>query len=86
MKRNITREKYHVATIFIDHHSNLSYIYLQLRATSDDTAQAKWAFEKYACSHRIKMKHYHADNGRFTDNAFVYPWYKEGKNYPLMLS
>jgi hypothetical protein len=31
----------------------------------------KEAFEAYAKSHGVHMKHYHADNGRFKDNAFL---------------
>ena len=30
------------------------------------------ALEKFAVQHGIKIKQYHADNGRFVDNAFIY--------------
>jgi hypothetical protein len=29
------------------------------------------AFEKFAASHGVSIKHYHADNGRFKDNLFM---------------
>jgi hypothetical protein len=31
---------------------------------------AKLAFEKYAAKHGISIKHYHCNNGQFTNNAF----------------
>ncbi len=31
---------------------------------------AKIAFEQFAAKHRVKILHYHCDNGRFLDNAF----------------
>ena len=36
----------------------------------DETLKAKAAFEAYARSLRVKIRHYHADNGRFTDKDF----------------
>jgi hypothetical protein len=33
--------------------------------------EAKQAFEAYANSHGVSIKHYHVDNGRFADNAFI---------------
>jgi hypothetical protein len=39
--------------------------------TSEETVKSKLAFEKYAASHGVHIKHYHADNGRFKDNLFL---------------
>jgi hypothetical protein len=39
--------------------------------SSEETVQGKEAFERLAKSHGIHIKHYHADNGRFKDNAFT---------------
>jgi hypothetical protein len=39
--------------------------------TSEETLKSKFAFEKYALSHGIHIKHYHADNGRFKDTLFT---------------
>ena len=41
--------------------------------TADGTVLAKQAFERFAASHGIIIRHYHADNGRFADNK----WRKE---------
>jgi hypothetical protein len=39
--------------------------------TSEETLKSKLAFEKFALSHGVHIKHYHADNGRFKDNLFT---------------
>ena len=71
LKGRLTKRRYGAATVFVDHASRLSYIHLQSGLTSDETVEAKQAFEAYARSHGITVKHYHADNGRFADNAFL---------------
>ena len=65
-----TIARYNSATIFVDHYSGLSYVYLQQSLSSADTVQAKQAFEAYASSHGVTIQHHHADNGRFQDKAF----------------
>ena len=71
LKGGLTKRRYGAATVFVDHASRLGYVHLQGRITSDETVQAKQAFEAYARSHGVTVKHYHADNGRFADNAFL---------------
>jgi hypothetical protein len=61
----LTRQRYTVATVFVDHYSRLSFVFLQKGTKGDETVQAKRAFEAYAHSHSISVRHYHADNGRF---------------------
>jgi len=39
--------------------------------TSEETLKSKLAFEKFALSHGVHIKHYHVDNGRFKDNVFL---------------
>ena len=79
MKGKLTRYKYHVAIIFIDHHSNLKYIWFQRPATSDNKVQSKRVFEKYSLSHSIQIKHYNDDNGILVYNAFVQYCDKKGQ-------
>jgi hypothetical protein len=67
----ITRDRYRAATIFVDHYSRLSYVYLQRSTKADETVIAKRAFEAYANSHGITIKHYHCDNGRFCEKDFM---------------
>lgn len=59
----LTWKRYTAATVFIDHYSRLSYVYLQQTTSGEETLQAKRAFEAYAKSHGVTIKHYHADNG-----------------------
>jgi hypothetical protein len=66
----LTRKRYTTATVFIDHYSRLSYIHLQQTTSGEETLQAKRAFEAYAKSHGVTVKHYHADNGRSVEPAF----------------
>jgi hypothetical protein len=71
LKGALTKKRYRAAMVFVDHASRLSYIHLEQGLTSAETVEAKRAFEAYARSHGVSIKHYHADNGRFADNAFI---------------
>jgi hypothetical protein len=66
----LTTGRYLVATIFVDHFSRLSFVYLQSSTSGAETVSAKKAFEAFAESHGVLVRHYHADNGRFADNRF----------------
>jgi hypothetical protein len=39
--------------------------------SSEETVRGKEAFEQYAKSHGVTIKHYHADNGRLKDKLFM---------------
>lgn len=70
LKGILTNKRYKYATVFVDHYSRFTYIHLQETLTSKDTVRAKEMFEAKALEHGVKIEHYHADNGRFSDNAF----------------
>mmetsp|Transcript_27052 Transcript_27052/g.38342 ORF Transcript_27052/g.38342 Transcript_27052/m.38342 type:complete len:129 (-) Transcript_27052:332-718(-) len=70
-KARPTTPRYHYDTIFIDHYSRFIFVYLMETITSDKTVQAKYAFQAYSRSLGVHILHYHADNGRFADNAFI---------------
>jgi hypothetical protein len=70
LKGILTRRRYRYATIFVDHFSRVDYVVPQMSLTSEETVKAKHSFEVWAASHGVKVKHYHADNGRFQDNAW----------------
>ncbi len=59
------------SSVYVDHASDLSYICHHTALTSEDPVKGKEAFEAYAKAHGVSIKHYHADNGRFKDNAFL---------------
>jgi hypothetical protein len=61
LKGALTKKRYTAATVFTDHYSRLQCIHLMTRLTSQETINAKRAFE---------ILHYHCDNGRFADNDF----------------
>jgi hypothetical protein len=72
-KGSPTRERYMAATIFVDHYSDVTFVHLQ------KTLNAKEAFERWANSHSVKIKHYHADNGRFAKTDFMAHVAKSGQ-------
>ncbi len=66
-----TKERYNAATIFVDHYSDLTFCHLQPNLKANETIYAKEAFERFCNSHGVKVRHYHADNGRFAETAFM---------------
>jgi Reverse transcriptase (RNA-dependent DNA polymerase)/GAG-pre-integrase domain len=70
MKGKLTTKRYKVATIFVDHYSNLSFVHLQSTTNAEDTLKAKQEFEAYAASFHVNIIRYHADNGRFAENVW----------------
>jgi hypothetical protein len=70
MTGRLTNQCIVASTVFVDHASDLSYVYHQTSMTSEETLKSKLAFEKFAASHRVNIKHYHEDNGRFKDKLF----------------
>ena len=71
LKGKLTQLRYKYATVFVDQFSGYTFVYLQKRLTSEETVMAKHAFESSADQQGVKIIHYHADNGRFADNAFI---------------
>ena len=71
LKGKLTQQRYKYASVFVDQYSGYTFVYLQRRLTSEETVMAKHAFERSANQRGVKVIHYHADNGRFADNAFI---------------
>ena len=71
MTEKLTNKCIVASTIYVDHASDFSYVYHQTSMTSEEILNSKLAFEKFAASHGVHIKHYHADNGRFKDNLFT---------------
>ena len=65
-----TLMRYHYATTFVDHFSDLDYVHLHQRNDADSILEAKLAFERYAGSFGVSVQQYHCDNGVFADNTF----------------
>ena len=66
-----TKMRYTSGTVFTDHHSRLSFVHLHKSLSATETLHAKHCFERYCQQHSIQVKHYHADNSRFADKAFL---------------
>ena len=71
LKGKLTQQRYKYATVFVDQFSGYTFVYLQNHLTSEETVMAKHTFEHSADQRRVKITHYHADNGCFADNAFI---------------
>eukprot|EP00957_Ditylum_brightwellii_P152639 11618352-Ditylum_brightwellii.AAC.3 len=78
LKGKLTKRRYRAATVFVDHFSGYTYVHLQHNLTGDETVWAKEAFEAHLNKSRIKVRHCHADNGRFANNKFLHH-VQEGK-------
>ena len=48
LKGKLTKQRYRAATVFVDHYSGLSYVHMQRSLTSEETLEAKRAFEAFA--------------------------------------
>jgi hypothetical protein len=70
LKGGLTKKQYTATTVFMDHYSRLQYIHLMTHLTSQETANAKQAFEHFVQQHGVQILHYHCNNGRFVNNDF----------------
>ena len=61
LKGFLTKRRYRVPTVFVDHVSDLSYVHVQSSTGGDETIEAK----------HVNILHYHADNGIFSENKFM---------------
>ena len=66
----LTRSRIHSSTTYIDHHSSYAYSFLQRSTSGEETINSKVAFEKMANEYNVRIKSYHADNGRFAEAGF----------------
>jgi hypothetical protein len=66
----LTNLRYRYATVFVDLYSDYTFIYFHTAITTEETLKAKRAFEVHSDSFGVKIKQYHADNGRFQDVRF----------------
>ena len=67
----LTNKRIWGCTTFVDHVSDFVYVHSMRDFTLDETLLTKAAWEKVLAQAGRKVKHYHADNGRFADNGFL---------------
>ena len=65
--------------MFADHATGFTYVHLLQAMTMQETLDAKHAFERVANQHAVHIRHYHCDNGRFADRAFMEDVRKAGQ-------
>jgi GAG-pre-integrase domain len=71
LKGTPTTARFRVSTVFVDHIGDFTYVHLQQTTNVSETLKAKRQFESHLQSHGITTRHYHADNGRFIESAWV---------------
>ncbi len=70
-KGNLTRARIWACTVFVDYYTGFVFVALMRDLTAESTLAAKKEFEHRCAVRGIKVKAYHADNGRFAEPAFV---------------
>ena len=76
----LTTQRYRAATVFVDHSSKLTFVYMQFSTAADETVKAKKAFEAFADTHGVIIHHYHADNGRFAETQWLEAVREQGQS------
>jgi hypothetical protein len=71
LKGKLTIQRYKASTVFVNHFSSLHYIHMMTNTSNDETIKAKKAFKQFVTKNFVTIEHYHADNGRFAENAFI---------------
>jgi hypothetical protein len=70
LKGKPTLARFRYATVFVDSYSRYSYVHLQQTCNAAETLEAKRCYENHARTNNVIIQHYHADNGRFVENAW----------------
>ena len=66
-----TTSRYRGASVFADHASGFICVHLHQAMTTQETIDAKHAFEHIAEQHAVRIRHYHCNNVCFADRAFM---------------
>ena len=67
----MTRARIWAATVCIYYVTGYFYIVLMQDQSGEATLQAKHDFEHLSSMRDVNIKHYHADNGRFSERLFT---------------
>ena len=71
LKVSPTKQLYHTATVFIYHHIDISYLYLYKGLKFNENVQRKRVSKAYSRSKNMRVRNYHAENRRFSENYFL---------------
>ncbi|MEY3108605.1 MAG: hypothetical protein RL730_956, partial [Actinomycetota bacterium] len=78
-KGKLTRARIWGCTVFVDHATDYTCVILMRDFTAESTLAAKHEFEQKCRVRGIRVKRYHADNGRFAEPAFVKDCEEQGQ-------
>jgi len=67
----LTNKQLWECTTFVDHVSNFVSVHFMIDLTLSEILLATAAWENVLAQAGHTVKHYHTDNGRFTDNGFI---------------
>ena len=70
-KGHLTRRRIWACTVFFDYFTGFVFVSLIRDLTAESTLAAKKELEHRCTICGVKVQHYHADNGRFAEPAFV---------------
>ena len=70
-KVNLTRERIWACAVFVDYYNGYVFVALLRDLTAESTLAAKKEFENRCAFRGVKVEHYHADNGRFSEPAWI---------------
>ena len=70
-KGSHTRARIWTATVFFDYVSGFVHVGLMAGQYGDATLESKHDFEHICSTRGVKVKAYHADNGRFAEHSFL---------------
>ena len=70
-KVNLNRARIWACTVFVDYYTGYVFLALMRDLTVESTLAAKKDFEHRCAVQGVKVKHYHAVNGRFSEPALI---------------
>lgn len=61
---------FHVVNLFVDSASRLPKGYFARTTSAEEAVMAKSHFERFSAQHRVRIEHYHADNGVYSSKLW----------------
>ena len=67
----LTYKRYCGAAIFTDHFSDLICPHLVHSTNMEEAMEGKYAYERFAYHHGVKIRYYRGDNMRYNETDFI---------------
>jgi len=78
-----TYRRYLHAAVYVDQATGYGFVWLQKSVSEEETLEGKLAFERHCRLFNVTVKHYHADNGIFSKNAWTQSCIQERQSLTL---